>query len=323
MNGALHETGELGIPVSHTRGAGRSIGGWYAGCFKGVIDEVRLYDRALSEREIVACAATSVRPADPTARISLAHRFQAGALQFTALFTRLAGAGATVDCELTRKGESGTRLTFSAPLRATRPDSQRAFAEASLPLQGLARGTYLLVVTAQDTAGKPLATAQEEVAISDPPGWLGSKAGVTDAVLPPYTPIQVQDDVSAVLVNVWGRTYRLGDLAFPDQIVSRDTALLSGPVRLRAAVDGQQVSWSKAAPSMYRHPSSGALVIVSNLGREEQRATLKPDWKTLGVDAPGPVLDGLTRDVLPWKDGSLEMVLPAGGWRYIWIQRAR
>ena len=31
--------------------------------------------------------------------------------------------------------------------------------------------------------------------------------------------------------------------------------------------------------STYRHPSHGALVIVSNLGRAEQRATLKPDWK--------------------------------------------
>jgi hypothetical protein len=75
--------------------------------------------------------------------------------------------------------------------------------------------------------------------------------------------------------------------------------------------------------SMYRHPCNGALVIVSNLGRGKQRATLRPDWKMLGVDAPGPVLDGLTRDTIPLKDGSLEMVLPAGGWKYIWIQRAR
>ena len=31
VNGVLHETGELAMPLSRTRGAGRSIGGWYAG----------------------------------------------------------------------------------------------------------------------------------------------------------------------------------------------------------------------------------------------------------------------------------------------------
>ncbi len=72
--------------------------------------------------------------------------------------------------------------------------------------------------------------------------------------------------------------------------------------------------------SVYRHPSRGALLIISNLGRQEGRATLKPDWKALGVDAPGAVVDGLTRTALPLKNGSLEIVLPAAGWKYVWFQ---
>ena len=40
--------------------------------------------------------------------------------------------------------------------------------------------------------------------------------------------------------------------------------------------------------SVYRHPRSGALVIVSNLSRQEGRATLKPDWKASASTArPG------------------------------------
>ena len=69
LNGALREVGELAAPVSRTRGGGRSIGGWWAGHFKGAIDEVRLYNRALSEREIVAHAAPSSPPAEQTPRI--------------------------------------------------------------------------------------------------------------------------------------------------------------------------------------------------------------------------------------------------------------
>ena len=61
-------------------------------------------------------------------------------------------------------------------------------------------------------------------------------------------------------------------------------------------------------------------MILSNLSRQEGRATLKPDWKALGIDMPGPVVDGLTRNALPMKNGGLEIVLPATGWKYVWFQ---
>ncbi len=38
---------------------------------------------------------------------------------------------------------------------------------------------------------------------------------------------------------------------------------------------------------------------------------------------PGAVVDGLTRNALPVKDGGLEIVLPAGGWKYVWLQREK
>ena len=72
--------------------------------------------------------------------------------------------------------------------------------------------------------------------------------------------------------------------------------------------------------SLYRHPSRGALLILSNLSRQEGRATLKPDWKALGIDVPGAVIDGLTRNALPVNNGKLEVVLPAAGWKYVWFR---
>ena len=72
--------------------------------------------------------------------------------------------------------------------------------------------------------------------------------------------------------------------------------------------------------SVYRHRSRGALVIVSNLSRQEGRATLNADWKAIGIDAPGPVVDGLTRNALPVTSGRPEILLPAAGWKYVWFQ---
>ncbi len=40
--------------------------------------------------------------------------------------------------------------------------------------------------------------------------------------------------------------------------------------------------------SVYRHPNHGALIIVSNLSRQEGRATLKPDRKALASTCPAP-----------------------------------
>jgi hypothetical protein len=261
LNGRLHEVGELATPILQTRGGGRSIGGWWAGNFKGALDEVRLYNRALSEREIVAQVQSSVPPADQTARISLTPRLKLGTLAFSAMFTRLVVDNGRVECSLTRKGETQPCRVFSAPLRATRPESERAFAETTLSATDAERlpgGDCLLVVTARKADGSSLASVAKEVVISDRPAWLGSKAGLTEAVLPPYTPVQVTEEPGTVTLGVWGRSYRLGSHPLPEQITSREAALLDGPMRLRAVVDGKEASWSETAPTIHRRSPAQA-----------------------------------------------------------------
>ena len=129
-------------------------------------------------------------------------------MDFEASFTRLTVDNGRVQCSLTRKGETQPCRVFSVPLRATRPESERAFAQATLPATGPERvpsGDYLLAVTARDAAGNSLASAEKQVVIPERPAWFGSKAGLTEAVLPPYTPVQVTEEPGAVTLGVWGR----------------------------------------------------------------------------------------------------------------------
>ena len=248
VDGVLCETGRLSLPITPTNGAGRFIGGWSAGYFQGVIDEVRLYNRALAEREIRGALSPAVPLVDSPARVSLTPRFTKGVLGFHALFTSLAvPAGSRVECALTLQGDTRPRCHFSAALTPTRPDSERAVADAAIPMDQCGSGTYLLAATARDATGKPLLSIEKEFDILPPPDWFGKKIGVTDAVLPPYTPVEVSNDDDSAVLGVWGRTYRLGELTLPRQIVSRDAPLLAGPVSLRAVVDGKQVSWSGLA----------------------------------------------------------------------------
>jgi len=224
----------------------------------------------LSEREIVAHAALSSPPAEQTPRISFLPRLKLGTLCFEALFTRLTVDNGRVQCRLTRQGERQPCRSFSAPLRATRPASERAFAQATLPMTAadrLAAGAYVLAVTAYDGAGNSLASAEKQVVIPERPAWFGSKAGVTEAVLPPYTPVQVAEEPGALTLGVCGREYRLGSHPLPEQIVSAQAALLDGPMRLRAVVDCREVAWPEAVPTIHRRtPAQATLTQTASAG---------------------------------------------------------
>jgi len=76
------------------------------------------------------------------------------------------------------------------------------------------------------------------------PEWLGSRAGVSDEVLPPWTPVEVSDSK----VGVWGRTYVFGHLPFPASVVTRDTEVLASPIVLTGEADGNKVTWSGPGP---------------------------------------------------------------------------
>ena len=79
-------------------------------------------------------------------------------------------------------------------------------------------------------ASKPAAT----------PEWLGSRAGISDEVLPPWTPVEV----SGGKVSVWGRTYGLRDLPLPASVVTRDTEVLASPIVLTGEADGKKLVWT-------------------------------------------------------------------------------
>jgi dienelactone hydrolase len=75
------------------------------------------------------------------------------------------------------------------------------------------------------------------------PPWQGSQAGISQEVLPPWTPITVAGNE----VGVWGRTYRFGPLPLPAAVVARDADLLAGAVTLSGAAGGKPLVWQGAS----------------------------------------------------------------------------
>jgi len=105
------------------------------------------------------------------------------------------------------------------------------------------------------------------------PEWMGSKAGISDEVLPPWTPVTVSGNT----VNVWGRSYRFSGLPMPDSVVARESEMLASPVTLSGTVDGKPLAWARptcrtadARPSVARLATS---IDSDSLGCEGTVAT--------------------------------------------------
>ncbi len=116
-------------------------------------------------------------------------------------------------------------------------------ATANTSAEGLARiefdydalGAGPATLTASLRAGdETLRTGQMAWSVPERPEWLGNTLGVTDEVLPPWTPLHASGDT----VSVWGRKYAFDDSPLPAQVSSQASALLRGPIELRASSGG-------------------------------------------------------------------------------------
>lgn len=103
-------------------------------------------------------------------------------------------------------------------------------------LPKLAPGKYKIIMQLLDKNGKLLVSELDTLEIQKRPEWLGAKLGVSDKVLPPFTPLIVNGNS----VSCWGRKYGLYGLALPKTIVSAGKEILSAPV----TINGKALSGS-------------------------------------------------------------------------------
>ena len=108
-----------------------------------------------------------------------------------------------------------------------------------LDVSGLADGVHKLAVTALDAKGQALAQDVAEVNKCDRPPWLGAGAGITNDVLPPWTPMAADTAADrSTMVKCWGRAHRFKGAPWPAQIHSAGADLLVAPVAL--VVNGER-----------------------------------------------------------------------------------
>jgi hypothetical protein len=201
-----------------------------------LVDEVRIYDRALTPAHIAAHAAGNFNFTVPleakTARLDA--DLDPTSYQVTARFST---GGADVADETLR-----VRLSLVATGSGAPPDGpglpvKAGQAQAVLRLPSRQPGDYDLLaeVTPQGQAAFVL---RQRVTIPKT-DWLGNGIGAEDKVLPPWTAMQMK----GTDISVWGRRYAFGKAMLPTEIVTAGAQVLARPITLTLSAGEKPGVW--------------------------------------------------------------------------------
>jgi len=249
VNGQLVIARNMGLPLTRTRGDDIHIGGWHHGYLKGDIADLRLYSRAISATEIQRNGGAQPEQCKPLLRATGAYSYHQQTFLCDLFASIDAGAAQTV---AVRVLEPGTRQVVGEERVAASEmlgDSGHGSARVIIPGTSRTDADHILETALLDDRGAVLHREEAELPYAATPDWLHARAGVTDEVLPPYTPCALTQHDGAVVVKTWGRDYHFGGSGLLTQAISKKRPLFAAPAELHACAGGEQLSWSNAAPT--------------------------------------------------------------------------
>ena len=112
-----------------------------------------------------------------------------------------------------------------------------------------------VVVVLRDKDGKELKTAAKQLElVRYSAAWMNNTVGVSDQVIPPWTPVEVKGGD----VGVWNRTLSLDGLGMARRVINGGVSQLAAPMRLVAVKDGKEIEVRAGAAKLGRHVEAEA-----------------------------------------------------------------
>jgi hypothetical protein len=233
---------------------------------------------------------------DPDAAVRFAYY---PSYQFVRLLvdTRELGqqAGSIKSGRLTIQGPAG-KVALEQALKWEAPPFQQEF-----KVGDLADGEYQLTVTLDGWKDPVVRTFKRKHFPFE-----GNKLGITDKVLPPFTPVQV----AGRQVSVVDRQYAVGGLGLWDSVKAMDRELLAAPMALVA--DGGQVlegtgkfTATEPAAAVYEGRAEHPAALVTTRCTTEVDGCMKVEL-TLAPGRPGEELKSLWLDI-PLRDAEVPL----------------
>ena len=256
--------------------------------FHGLMHDLRIYSRALSEEEMARLynSRAHLYPKDPMA-LRLFYAAGTPTIVVNLDLARLRPLPARADVGLWLPGEAAEALkTTSVDTQSLSHKGRVTFTMPDLPA-----GQYEVRVVLTDAKAAPVKPSLVRT-FDWPkrPAWLGSREGISDNVLSPWTPVVVKRDRQSVTASVWDRAYTFDGLPFPSAIASGGKNLLAGSVRIVARQDKGPVMWREAFPQVgeetparaslsWDASSTDGALSLSAVTEIEYDGMVRVDWK--------------------------------------------
>jgi len=186
----------------------------------------------------------------------------------------------------------------------------------------------LVEVAVLDAAGKVLKTASQEVALLRYKlRWMDNDVGITDEVIPPWTPVTFKDGT----VGVWNRRMKINGLGLLDRVDNAGTSQVER-MRIVATVGNWAVDIKPSKPVLQRQvpnavtltgTGTGAGLKLSARTRVEfdgfvlTELTIAPAGLGPGATAtkaPPAKIDKLTLEIVLPESEATHFCTTAGGW---------
>jgi len=211
-------------------------------------------------------------------------------------------------------------------------------------VSGLPNTKHILKVEAQDSKGNVLGVNQTDFTVPPKPDWFGSKAGISDKVLAPWTPLKTQTANGKTVVSPYGRIYTFTGLPLPASVVTAGASIFAGPVVMSLSVDGKKTMLKGQLKVAKRTPAQVVLQGTASAGSLKVDSTVTIDfdgnaWVNLNlhgdkevtidsfvIEAPVKKQHAMYRYYYPggWGASENARALEPGGWGatyvpYIWV----
>ena len=247
-DGRLVHTAEARMPITARPLEDVTIGGWSHGFLRGEIAELRLFNRALGGKEIWCHAGFTLGEYRPVFRITPAYDIRRGEVICDVFVAAGGERGLTVGAKVLETGSGRELASIAEPLAPG--DEPVTHRNRRLRIAADMAGAEDVQVSAElrNAAGDVLGRAEAALPYAGMPDWVTARAGVTDAVLPPYTPCVVSQSGERVTVNTWGRRHVFAGGPLLATLHSAGADLLSAPTRVVAVADGGPIQWAWSPP---------------------------------------------------------------------------
>ena len=232
-------------------------------------------------------------------------------------------ARVSIDSLATKDKVTGAELALlregaDKPLVAKKVVFKDYVAEAVLDTPELAAGKYEIRAKLQGPEGVPTDPVTQLCERKVFP-WEHNKLGLSDRVIPPFTPIQAKGNVISTVL----RQHTVGKGGVWDQVVSLDRPLLKAPMRWVATADGKSVVVTGGSLKLDSAKATQA-VTTGSFTAGAVRGTVRSEWDYDGMAkltvtlpaAAGKSLDRLSLEI-PLDDAQMPYMHACGdGLRY-------